>query len=467
MLPVLPPLAPLFDAGGLRRGTAVAVRGSASLLLSVLAGPSAAGAWCAVVGLPSLGLVAAAEAGMDLDRLALVPDPGRDWAAVVGALLDAVDVVAVAPRGRVLDGDVRRLAARARQRGAVLVPYGAVGWPGADLRLSVTGGAWEGLGSGSGHLRARRAVVRGEGRGSAARARELRLWLPAPGGGVAADTEPVVPALRVPASSGGMRMGSALRAVPSPPDPSPIPPGGEPARFRPALHAVPPPADSQPGGTGTPARDGGVVAGGAVAGDGVAGGRSGTHASPRSGSGVRRQPAPPAGRSRPVPTAPDPAASRPGRSRPAQDGRRPLPPPTPAGRLPGGDPGARPAGNPVPAGRAAASVAAAETRASAGRAVPPEAAPAGPYPAGRATPTAPAAGARDPGRVAPGSGGRGGAALVEHGAPGLRRGQIPPEVLARLRPASTLPRPPRPSRPAPIGRGGTGETGETGADGRG
>ena len=110
-LPVLPALEPLFPAGGLRRGSAVSVRGSASLLLALLAGPSRRGAWCGVVGLSGLGLVAAAEAGIALDRLALVPDPGRDWAAVAAALLDAMEVVVVVPRGRVPDADVRRLAA--------------------------------------------------------------------------------------------------------------------------------------------------------------------------------------------------------------------------------------------------------------------------------------------------------------------------------------------------------------------
>jgi len=143
--------------------------------------------------MPTLGLVAAAGTGLDLGRLALVPDPGRDWSAVTAALLDGVDVVAVAVRGRVADGEARRLAARARQRGAVLVPYGAVEWPGLDLRLSVAaGGSWEGLGDGHGHLRARRVTVRGQGRGSAARAREAEIWLPAPGGGVSpVSPEPV------------------------------------------------------------------------------------------------------------------------------------------------------------------------------------------------------------------------------------------------------------------------------------
>lgn len=189
-LPVLPALEPLVGAGGLRRGSSVGVRGSTSLLLALLAGPSRAGRWCAVVGMPALGLVAAAGAGLDLGRLGLVPDPGRDWSSVAAALLDAMDVVVVAPRGRVPDGEVRRLAARARQRSAVLVPFGAAEWPGLDLRLSmVPGGRWEGLDEGHGHLRARRVTVRGEGRGSAARVREAEIWLPAEGGGAS----PVAP----------------------------------------------------------------------------------------------------------------------------------------------------------------------------------------------------------------------------------------------------------------------------------
>ena len=222
-LPVLPALEPLFSTGGLRRGSAVTVRGSASLLLALLAGPSRRGAWCGVVGLPGLGLVAAAEAGIELERLALVPDPGREWAAVAAALLDAMEVVVVAPPGRVLDGDVRRLAARARQRGAVLVPFGVQAWPGADLRLSLASGTWEGLGDGSGHLRARRVLVRGEGRGSAARAQELALWLPGPDGEISAVPVPALQALPSLAEDPPPSAGDAphLRAVPDLPAPPP------------------------------------------------------------------------------------------------------------------------------------------------------------------------------------------------------------------------------------------------------
>jgi hypothetical protein len=186
-LPVLPPLAPLLPHGVLRRGSTVVVQGSPSLLLALLAGPSQAGSWCAVVGMPALGLVAAAEMGVVLDRFPLVPVPGAGWGTVTAALLDALDVVVVAPpnRGagsRVRDGDARRLAARARQRGSVLVPFGvrAGGWEGADLWLTVGDARWDGLADGHGHLRARQVEVRCAGRGTAARPRRIRLLLPAP-----------------------------------------------------------------------------------------------------------------------------------------------------------------------------------------------------------------------------------------------------------------------------------------------
>jgi hypothetical protein len=142
------------------------------LLLSLLAAPSRDGGWCAVVGFDALGVLAAAEAGVVLERTVLVPDPGPRWPTVVAALLDAMDVVAVRPP-RPAGTDGRRLVARARERGSVLLGTGA--WVGADLRLSVEQMRWEGLGQGYGRLRRYRALVRVEGRGAASRPRQA--WL--------------------------------------------------------------------------------------------------------------------------------------------------------------------------------------------------------------------------------------------------------------------------------------------------
>jgi hypothetical protein len=130
-------------------------------------------------------MVAAAEVGIDLERLALVPAPGaRAWPAVVAALLDAVDVVLVRSPPGLPPGQARRLAARARERGAVLVPLGA--WSVApDLWLAVAASTWQGLGQGHGRLEARWVEVVVGGRGSATLERRASLWLPAADGTIA------------------------------------------------------------------------------------------------------------------------------------------------------------------------------------------------------------------------------------------------------------------------------------------
>jgi hypothetical protein len=190
LLPVLPPLRPLLPTHGLRRGSTVAVARSAALALALVAGASAAGSWVAAVGLPDLGIVAAAETGIVLERLALVPAPGaRTWPAVVAALLDAIDVVLVRAPAGLPAAQARRLAARARERGAVLVPLGA--WSeSADLRLTVTSSAWQGLGQGHGRLQARRVEVVATGRGAATRERRVLLWLPSTSGAIASAAPP-------------------------------------------------------------------------------------------------------------------------------------------------------------------------------------------------------------------------------------------------------------------------------------
>jgi len=192
MLPVVAPLTGLLPGGGLRRGTTVAVTGAAgatSLMLALLAEASAAGAWAGVVGRPDLGLVATAEAGIALDRLALVPYPGADLVAVAAALLDGLDLVVVA--GPVQHGgDRKRLAARARQQGAVLLSFGS--WPGADLELACERGRWRGVDAEEGdlgRLTAREIRVQLRGRGVAPAGRDTPLLLPGPAGEPAVERD--------------------------------------------------------------------------------------------------------------------------------------------------------------------------------------------------------------------------------------------------------------------------------------
>jgi len=148
---------------------------AASLLGLLLAGPSAEGTWCGVVGTARLGLEALAATGVRLDRCVLVPDPKASWLEVTAALTDVLGVVAVAPPARgVGERDASRLAARLRDRGAVLLALGD--WPRADARLRLTETEWIGLGQGHGHLRARRVTV--QVRRGTAPARSRRLWFP-------------------------------------------------------------------------------------------------------------------------------------------------------------------------------------------------------------------------------------------------------------------------------------------------
>jgi hypothetical protein len=91
-----------------------------------------------------------------------------------------VDIVVVATAAGVAPALAIRLAAKARQRGGVLIPVGP--WPGADLTLEVVGGSWHGLGTGLGRLRRRSVEVVANGRGAAARPRRAAIWLPGPFG---------------------------------------------------------------------------------------------------------------------------------------------------------------------------------------------------------------------------------------------------------------------------------------------
>ncbi|WP_143532619.1 hypothetical protein [Saccharothrix sp. ALI-22-I] len=177
-LPVRGELAELLPWGGLRRGSTVSVRGSTSLLLALMAAATAEGCWAAVVGLPRCGALAAAELGVAVHRLALVPRPGRDQSEVektVAALLDGFDLVAVATP--VSAATSRKLIARARHRKAVLLPF-AVPWPGADVELTAALGPWTGLKTGHGVLSTRTVTVQATGRGAAARPRQTDLALP-------------------------------------------------------------------------------------------------------------------------------------------------------------------------------------------------------------------------------------------------------------------------------------------------
>lgn len=137
----------------LRAGGVYAVD-ALSLALTVLAGPSAAGEWGAVIGVPEFGAEAAAELGIALERTVLVPDPTGFWLEATAALVDVAGLVVVRPPEPVRESTAEKMRARLRTRGAALVALcdqpGAA-WPRADVRLTATS-RWQGLGRGHGFL---------------------------------------------------------------------------------------------------------------------------------------------------------------------------------------------------------------------------------------------------------------------------------------------------------------------------
>jgi len=165
------PVGGLLPAGGVQRGSTVAVdgcpgSGSTTVAFALAAAATAAGEWAAVVDPDgTLGARAAAEAGVMLERLAVVRRvPPDRWGAVVAALLDGIAVVVAAVPPHVRLGDARRLVARARERSAVLVAFGS--WPvEAAVRVHTGPSQWRGLGPGTGLLEARELHVRVDAKG--------------------------------------------------------------------------------------------------------------------------------------------------------------------------------------------------------------------------------------------------------------------------------------------------------------
>ncbi len=200
VLPLPAPLDELVPEGGLRRGWVVAVEGLAttSLTLALAAEVTTSGSWVAFVGVPEVGMLAAAELGVDLARCLVVRiDDARHWAEATAALLGAVDLIVTRPPSGVRQRDVRRIAARARERGTVLVRM-----PGGDEAMTVdrrfrgTSPSWVGLAPGRGRLVARRLRVdRGDRSGGGA-TRSVEVWLPGPSGRLAPVEEPAVGSAR-------------------------------------------------------------------------------------------------------------------------------------------------------------------------------------------------------------------------------------------------------------------------------
>lgn len=205
VLPVGAPFDELLPWGGLRRGSAIGAD-ARSVGFSLIAAATHAGSWAAMVGVPSAGLAAAGEMGVALDHLAVVSTPPPELAAtVLAALVDAVDLVVIGSELVLRPAEARRLAARARERGAVLIPVGQGVWPeGLDARCRIVADRWVGLERGHGALLGREVEIEVEGRRGAARPRRAWCWLQGGPGPRWTEAEPLEGVADEPAVEQGM-----------------------------------------------------------------------------------------------------------------------------------------------------------------------------------------------------------------------------------------------------------------------
>ena len=187
-LPVLPGVDTLFPEGGLKPGVAYALPSHTSVVWALIARATTQGHWVASVGNDHLGFVAAAEYGVNTDRLLVVPRV-EGWWSVVSALVDVVSIVVFRPRGPLPPPQSRdTLLARARERGATLLVCGD--WPGAHARISVEDTRWSGLSDGHGLLASQRLTLLSEPRhGGDSR----RVTLVRDGDGIRVDNHDLTP----------------------------------------------------------------------------------------------------------------------------------------------------------------------------------------------------------------------------------------------------------------------------------
>jgi len=184
-LPVADEFAELFPERGLVRGRTIVCSGQAatSLALALIAPAVAAGSWLAAIDVPTIGLDAASEFGIALERVVAVRtgadrESGRAgrWSDVVAAAADGFDLLITRVPADVSPTVLRKIATRLRQRGAVMLVLEDPGALSCDGVLDADITRWVGLGDGHGHLQQRQLVVEASGRRLPGR--RCRLALP-------------------------------------------------------------------------------------------------------------------------------------------------------------------------------------------------------------------------------------------------------------------------------------------------
>jgi hypothetical protein len=165
-LPVAEAFVGLFPERGLVRGRSIVCTGPAatSLALALAAPAVAAGSWLATIDVPTIGLDAASEFGIALERVVAVRTEATRWPDVVAAAADGFDLLIARVPPDASPSAVRKVATRLRQRDVVMLVLGDPGPLSCDGVLAAGRTEWIGLGDGHGHLQHRRLVVEASGR---------------------------------------------------------------------------------------------------------------------------------------------------------------------------------------------------------------------------------------------------------------------------------------------------------------
>jgi len=172
----------LLPDSGLVRGRIVRCSGDAglSLALSLCSLATQQGSWLGVVGVEHLGLLAAVEHGVALERTVLVhpPKTSREWSITVAAAIEGLDLLIVAVPERLSVNDARRVQTRLQSRRAVMIIVENTvlsqsrSMNGsneaqqflADVVLDTKTKSWSGVDKGAGYLQHRDVRIRVSGR---------------------------------------------------------------------------------------------------------------------------------------------------------------------------------------------------------------------------------------------------------------------------------------------------------------
>lgn len=133
----------IFPLGRVQRGSVLLFAGMqnsgvTSTVFEFLSAMEIRNDWCALVGFENLGFLAASEKGVDLKKLALIPDPGKAVAQVAAVLLEAFPVVVVKNPRFISHSQARNLIARIKVHKSIMV----VIWHTLHVNVGVESSPW-------------------------------------------------------------------------------------------------------------------------------------------------------------------------------------------------------------------------------------------------------------------------------------------------------------------------------------